>query len=162
MSTNAPTKIYADIQRNSLRPDEINVGDGLKPMSINLTPTIVTATAIASRDFMPVHHDKDYARAHFAPDIFLNILSSNGYVARFLTDWAGPECWVKKISIKLGVPAVPHQVLKFTGTVLSKTTVGNECVIEVSVQAANNSGNHATGTAMITLPCQEKHDGING
>jgi hypothetical protein len=148
----ACNKVYADLNRKSLKASDIHVGDPVKPMNINLTHTMVTATAIASRDFMPVHHDKDYALKQFAPDIFLNILSSNGYVSKFLTDWAGPEAWVKKINIKLGVPAVPHQVLKFTGAVISKTTVGNECVIEVSVQAANDSGNHATGTATITLP----------
>jgi hypothetical protein len=143
---------FADINRKSLKPDNIQVGDALKPMDIHLTPTIVAATAIASMDFMPVHHDKDYALAQFAPDIFLNILSSNGFVSRFLTDWAGPEAWVKKINIKLGVPAVPNQVLKFTGQVLNKIEADNECMIEVSVQAANDSGNHVTGTATITLP----------
>lgn len=143
---------FADLNRQSLNPADISVGDAIKPMNLALTHTIITATALASMDFMPVHHDKDYALAQFAPDIFLNILSSNGFVSRFLTDWAGPDTWVKKINIKLGVPAVPHQVLKFTGEVLSKNNVGNECHIEVSVQAANDSGNHAIGTALITLP----------
>lgn len=143
---------FADTCRKSLNPADISVGDAVMPMNIPLTHTIVTCTAIASMDFMPVHHDKDYALAQFAPDIFLNILSSNGFVSKFLTDWAGPNAWVKKINIKLGVPAVPHQVLKFTGEVLSKNTVGNECNIEVSVQAANDSGNHVTGTAVISLP----------
>lgn len=145
-------KVYADVDRKSLQASDINVGDQLTPMNIHLTPTIVASTAIASRDFMPVHHDKDYALKQFAPDIFLNILSSNGFVSKFLTDWAGPQAWVKKINIKLGVPAVPNQVLTFTGAVVSKTTVSGECVVEVSVQAANDSGNHLTGTATITLP----------
>jgi len=155
MSTNKTLvnkKVYADVNRKSLKANDINVGDEIKPMNIALTHTIVASTAIASRDFMPVHHDKDYALKQFAPDIFLNILSSNGYVSKFLTDWAGPEAWIKKISIKLGVPAVPHQVLKFTGAVLSKKEENGECLIEVSVQAANDSGNHATGVATITLP----------
>jgi acyl dehydratase len=143
---------FADINRASLKAADINVGDAITPMNIELTHTMVAATAIASMDFMPVHHDKDYALAKFAPDIFLNILSSNGYVSKFLTDWAGPECWVKKIAIKLGVPAVPHQVLRFTGEVVSKTAQGEECVIEVTVQAVNDAGHHATGTATITVP----------
>jgi len=145
-------KVYADVNRKSLKASDIHVGDQIKPMNIALTHTMVASTAIASRDFMPVHHDKDYALKQFAPDIFLNILSSNGYVSKFFTDWAGPEAWIKKISIKLGVPAVPHQVLKFTGAVLSKKEENGECLIEVSVQAANDSGNHVTGTATITLP----------
>jgi predicted lipoprotein len=145
-------QVYADIGRRSLRAADIRAGDPVKPMEVELTPTIIAATAIATRDFMPVHHDKDYAQSRFAPDVFLNILSTNGFVARFLTDWAGPEAWVRKISVKLGVPAVPHRTLRFTGEVLSVTRRGDECLIEVSVQAATSDGNHATGSAVVTLP----------
>ncbi|MCB1616670.1 MAG: hypothetical protein KDI30_11700 [Pseudomonadales bacterium] len=143
---------FADMNRQSLDGKNIRVGDAVAPMNIDLTHTIVASTAIASMDFMPVHHDKDYALAQFAPDIFLNILSSNGFVSRFLTDWAGPEAWVKKIAVKLGVPAVPHQTLRFTGEVVDKRESDDEWIIDVTVKASNDSGDHATGTATITLP----------
>ncbi len=144
--------IFADIGREGLKAADIAVGDPLSPMEIELTHTIVTATAIASMDFMPVHHDKDFALSQFAPDAFLNILSTNGFVSRFLTDWAGPSTWVKNISIKLGVPAVPHQTLRFTGEVLEKIEAYDKVEIKVSVVAANDMGNHATGSAVIVLP----------
>jgi len=143
---------FGDYDRKTLNGADINVGDQVANMDVPLTHTRVAATAIASRDFMPVHHDKDYAQAQFAPDAFLNILSTNGYISRFVTDWAGPEAWVKKINVKLGVPAVPHQTLRFTGEVLNKEEAGDEWLIEVSVKASNDSGDHATGTATISLP----------
>ena len=143
---------FADIGREVLEAADIAVGDEVSPMDIELTHTIVTATAIASMDFMPVHHDKDFALSQFAPDAFLNILSTNGFVSKFLTDWAGPSAWVKNISIKLGVPAVPHQTLRFSGEVLEKTPVNDKVEIKVSVIAANDMGNHATGSAVIVLP----------
>ncbi|TNF34773.1 MAG: acyl dehydratase, partial [Gammaproteobacteria bacterium] len=67
---------FSDVNRTSLKASSINVGDALPQVDIELTHTIVASTAIASMDFMPVHHDKDYALAQFAPDAFLNILSS--------------------------------------------------------------------------------------
>lgn len=143
---------FADIDRIGLKAADISVGDVVTPMDIELTHTIVAATAIASMDFMPVHHDKDYALSQFAPDAFLNILSTNGFVSKFLTDWAGPDTWVKNINIKLGVPAVPHQTLRFSGEVLSKAELQDKVEITVSVTAANDTGNHATGSAVITLP----------
>lgn len=142
---------FADIARVGLNADDINVGDEVAPMDIELTHTIVASTAIASMDYMPVHHDKDYALAQFAPDAFLNILSTNGFVSKFVTDWAGPNTWVKNINIKLGVPAVPHQTLRFRGEVLSKTELDDLVEITVSVTAANDSGNHATGSVVINL-----------
>ena len=78
---------------------------------IDVTATVVVAGAIATRDFMPVHHDRDYAQAQGAPDIFMNILSDTGYCSRFLTDWAGPEAMVRKLAIRLGVPVHPGHTL---------------------------------------------------
>lgn len=143
---------FADVDRPSLAAADISVGDAVKPMDLALCHTTIAAAAFASMDYMPVHHDKDFALSQFAPDIFLNIHSSNGFVSRFLTDWAGPEAWVKCIDVKLGVPAVPHQTLKFRGEVLAKTERDDEVEIEVSVVASNDMGNHVTGSATITLP----------
>ena len=113
---------------------------------------MIVAGAIASRDFMPVHHDAEYARTQGAPDMFMNILTTNGYVARFVTDWAGPEAMVRKIAIRLGAPAVPGQPLRFSGQVARLETEGDEYVVEVTVRAANDLGDHATGTVTVALP----------
>lgn len=143
---------FADLERTSLNPADINVGDAVTQMDVELTHTIIASTAIASMDYMPVHHDKDYALAQFAPDAFLNILSSNGYVSKFATDWAGPEAWVKNINIKLGVPATPNVTMSVTGEVLSKEENGDEVEITLSVIAAVPSGAHATGSVTVSLP----------
>lgn len=130
----------------------IAVGDELTPMVIDVTATVVAAGAIATRDFMPVHHDREYANAQGAPDIFMNILSSNALCSRFLTDWAGPEAFVRKLAIRLGVSVHPKSVLTFTGTVANTSVDGDEGVIDVEFTATNELGAHVTGTATITLP----------
>jgi len=119
-----------------------------------VTPTVVVAGAIASRDFMPVHHDRDYARAQGAPDIFMNILTTNGYVSRFITDWAGPEAVLRTISIRLGAPAIPAHALRFTGQVARTSREDGQRILEVSIRAANDLGNHATGTVVLALPLE--------
>ena len=121
-------------------------------MEVELTHTIIAATAIATRDFMPVHHDRDYANAQGAPDIFMNILSSNAYCSRFLTDWAGPEAMVRKIAIRLGVPAYAGSMLEYAGTVTGKSQVDGEGLVEVEFRATNDQGDHVSGTAVIGLP----------
>jgi acyl dehydratase len=131
---------------------DVKVGDELPPFELGLTSTMIVAGAIASRDFMPAHHDPDFAKGQGAPDIFLNILTTNGYVARFVTDWAGPEAMLKNIKIRLGAPAVPGKPLRFSGQVVSKEDDGDECVLEVAVRAANDLGDHATGSVTLTLP----------
>jgi len=128
------------------------VGDALPPLAIPMTATLIAAGAIATRDFMPVHHDRDYAAAQGAPDIFMNILSDTGYCSRFLTDWAGPDARITRLAIRLGVPVFPGHTLTYTGSVISVDVVDGERVVEVGFRAAGDLGDHVTGTASLTLP----------
>jgi len=105
---------------------------------------------------MPVHHDRSFANKQGAPDIFMNILTTNGYVARFITDWAGPEAMLKTISIRLGAPMCPDDILHFTGAVASTSRHGDEGIVEVKLQGINRFGPHVTGTAVLTLPAVER------
>lgn len=130
----------------------VSVGDELPGFELPVTSTVIVAGAIASRDFMPAHHDSEYARSQGAPDMFMNILTTNGYVSRFVTDWAGPDAMVKKIAIRLGGPAIPGQPLRFSGRVLGVEEQGGERLLEVEIRAANDLGDHATGTVLVSLP----------
>ena len=134
--------------------NEIRVGDAVTPMRIDVTATVVVAGAIATRDFMPVHHDRDYANSQGSPEIFMNIMTDNGYCSRFLTDWAGPEAMVKRIAIRLGVPAHAGSKLEFTGSVTGKSRVGGEGIVEVEFRATNDKGDHLSATAVLGLPLE--------
>ncbi|MDE0884940.1 MAG: MaoC family dehydratase [Myxococcota bacterium] len=131
---------------------DIHVGDELPGFELTVTSTVIVAGAIASRDFMPAHHDSAYARGQGAPDMFMNILTTNGYVSKFITDWAGPEAILKKIAVRLGGPAIPGQPLRFSGQVIGAEDRGDERVFEVTIRAANDLGDHATGTVVVSLP----------
>ncbi|MGD0882818.1 MAG: acyl dehydratase [Acidimicrobiales bacterium] len=130
----------------------IAVGDTLTPLEIDVTATLVAAGAIATRDFMPVHHDRDYANVQGAPDIFMNILSDTGYCSRFLTDWAGPDAMVRHLAIRLGVPVFPGTMLRYTGEVTGVSVEGDEVVVEIGFRATTPLGDHVTGSARLTLP----------
>src|SRR3972149_7728339 len=69
-------------------------------------------------------------------NIFMNILTTNGYVSRFVTDWAGPEAMLRRISIRLGVPAVPGRTLRFTGQVAGSSREGDQRGVEVAIRRA--------------------------
>ena len=128
------------------------VGDTLPELVLEMTATRIVAGAIATRDFMPVHHDRDYANAQGAPEIFMNILSTNGYCGRYLTDWAGPESLIRSLKIRLGVPVFAGSTLRFTGHITAVESVGDEQFVHIDLAASNDLGDHATGTAIVALP----------
>ena len=132
--------------------EDVRVGDQLPPLAIDVTATVIVAGAIASRDFMPVHHDRDYANAQGAPDIFMNILSTTGHCSRFLTDWAGPEAMITRLAIRLGVPTFPGTTLTFTGRVVGTSQHEDGGLVDVELRATNDLGDHVTGTATVSLP----------
>jgi len=140
------------VTRTTLDWSRIRVGDAITPMTIDVTATVVVAGAIATRDFMPVHHDRDYAASQGSPNIFMNIMTDNGYCSRFLTDWAGPDAMVRKIAIRLGVPAYAGSKVEYTGAVTGTSQDGGEGIVEVAFRATNDQGDHLSGTAVITLP----------
>jgi acyl dehydratase len=114
-----------------------------------MTATRIVAGAIATRDFMPVHHDRAYANGQGAADIFMNILSTNAYCSRFLTDWAGPNAMIKRLSIRLGVPVFPGSTLRFGGTVTGVSPTDD--LVEIEFRATNDLGDHVTGTATLSF-----------
>ncbi|MCQ4084502.1 MaoC family dehydratase [Streptomyces sp. RB6PN25] len=126
----------------------MRAGEQLPPLRIPITRTLVVAGAIASRDYQDVHHDAEAARAKGSPDIFMNILTTNGLVGRYITDHFGPDAELRKVAIRLGAPNHPGDEMVLTGTVASVD--GDEAVIEV--KGANRLGNHVTGRVTVRLP----------
>jgi uncharacterized OB-fold protein len=113
----------------------------LPPLTIDVTPTFVISTALATRDFTEVHHDRDIAVRRGSKDIFVNILTTTGLVQRYVTDWAGPQAIVRSVGIRLGVPCYAGDRLTLTGQVVAPG--------EIAVTGRCRLGNHVTGTVRI-------------
>jgi uncharacterized OB-fold protein/acyl dehydratase len=124
----------------------------LPEMVIDVTPTFVVASALATRDFTPVHHDRDRAVANGSKDIFLNILTDTGLVQRFVTQWAGPQSIIREISIRLGVPCYAGDTLTFSGRVTDRTAGphGDRCHLQVTGRCG--LGDHVIATAVVDVP----------
>lgn len=117
----------------------------LPPLVLDISPTFIISTALATRDFQDVHHDRDRAVKRGSKDIFLNILTTTGLVQRYVTDWAGPHARVMGIAVRLGVPCYAYEMLTFTGTVTDEA----DGVTTVEVTGSNSLGKHVTGTVRV-------------
>ena len=125
----------------------MEVGTKLPELSLYGDPTFVVSTAIATRDFQDVHHDRDKAQAKGSKDIFVNILTDTGLVQRYITDWAGPAAVITSIFLRLGVPWYAYDTVTFSGEVTSI----EDGVITVKVVGSNSLGDHVIASATLTI-----------
>jgi len=140
----------------------MRAGDELPALDVPVTRTLVVAGALASRDFQDVHHDAEAARAKGSPDIFMNILTTNGLVGRYITDRLGPRAVLLRVSLRLGVPNHPGDVLTLTGRIVSVSDhsqgggaegdAGAVVEAEIAVTGSNRLGRHVTGTVVAAVP----------
>jgi len=129
-------------------PARVRAGDELPPLEIEITRTLIVAGAVASRDYQDVHHDAEAARQKGSPDIFMNILTTNGLVGRYITDHFGPGATLRKVAIRLGAPNYPGDTMVLTGRIEET----DSDTATVRVLGANGIGRHVTGTVTVTVP----------
>lgn len=126
----------------------LEAGQEIPEWSLPLTPTTIVSTAIATRDWQDVHHDRDVAQASGSKDIFMNILTTNGLVERYVVDALGPDTELKGIAIRLGAPAYPYDTLTFRGEV----TEVADGLATIAVVGSVSLGDHVTGTVRVVAP----------
>ncbi|MBS0580894.1 MAG: acyl dehydratase [Proteobacteria bacterium] len=130
--------------------ERVQPGDRLPPLSVHVSASVIVAGATASGDFEVVHHDVKGAQARGTPDIFMNILTSNGYVQRFVNDWLAPQGRIRSIDIRLGVPTFAGDTLHFAGVVKGKDE--SQRTLEIEVTGTNGLGQHVLASVQVALP----------
>lgn len=125
------------------------VGTELPAWELPVTPTLVVSTALATRDFQDVHHDRDLAVQRGSKDIFLNILTTTGLVQRYVGEWArsaiGPGFVIRSCGLRLGAPAYPSDTVRFTGTV----TAVEDGELTLKVVGSVSLGDHVTAEVVV-------------
>lgn len=128
----------------------VKVGDTLPSLDVPLTRTLIVSTAIATRDYQVVHHDPDVAKERGSQDIIMNILTSNSFVGRFVTDWTGPNAILRSVKIRLGAPNYPGDTMVVSGAVTAVDP--SERIVTVAVKGSNSLGDHMNATVEVVLP----------
>tara|TARA_R110002049_G_scaffold4927_5_gene34569 strand:- start:13 stop:1044 length:1032 start_codon:yes stop_codon:yes gene_type:complete len=130
---------------------EISVGQALPELVIPITHKLIVSGAIATQDFIDVHHNAPAAIAAGMPDIFMNILTTCGLTARYLSDWAGPGSRLRRLAFSLQAPNTPGDTLRLNGRVSAVETSEHNPQAEVHFEGTNSRGVHVSGNATLAL-----------
>lgn len=143
------------LKYDSLSWDAIELDDELPTLVREVDATLVVVGAIASRDMYPVHHDREFAQRAGAPDVFMNILTTNGLMATYVTNWCGHGWDLASNSLRLMVPNFPGTKMTASGRVARKWSDDGGRYVEISFSADNDRGPHCTGSAIIREAASE-------
>lgn len=141
----------------TLTLDQVKVGDALPELPIDVTATTVVLGALASRDYRPMHHDKDFAvERNGVRNIFINTPHNASFFERYITDWTGPKGRLGKIQFRMKDSVFPGDRMVFHGKVekVEKDDAGCGWV-GLSVWLTVGEKTTTECTARIALPTSE-------
>ncbi len=102
----------------SLIATDLKAGDRLPSFSVDVTATLVILGALASRDWRPMHHDRDFAvQRNGLRDIFMNTPNQAAWFERYLTDWTGPKGRLARLKFRMRDSVYPGDRMVFSGVV---------------------------------------------
>lgn len=143
-----------DTIHNSLTLDQVAQGDTLPTLTHEVTATSVILGALASRDWRPMHHDRDFAQQRNGTrDIFMNTPNQAAWLERFITDWAGPKARIGRYKFRMGDSICPGDTMVFSGTVQSVEADEQGCGwVGLSIQLSVGDQVKTQFTARVALP----------
>ncbi len=143
----------------TLTLDQVQVGDELPELAVDVTATTVVLGALATRDWRPMHHDYHFAtERNGTKDIFLNTPNQAAWFERYLTDWTGPHGRLGKVTFRMRDSIFPGDTMVFRGVVTDVTTDDTGCgwvAVDVTLSVAGEDGadrTMTTGAAKIAVP----------
>lgn len=132
----------------------VAVGDQLPELAYPVTATTVVLGALASRDWRPMHHDKDFAvNRNGTRDIFLNTPNQAAWFERFVTDWTGPYGRLQRMTFRMLGSVFPGDTMVFRGVVTGVGVDGTGCgwaALSIALSVGDNA--KTTCTARVALP----------
>jgi acyl dehydratase len=134
--------------------DDVAAGDALPALNYKVTATTVVLGALATRDWRPMHHDKDFAvDRNGTQDIFLNTPNQAAWFERYLTDWTGPHGRLARVTFRMKGSVFPGDTMTLSGVVTSTEVDAVGCgFATVNVSLSVDGDVKTTCTARVALP----------
>jgi len=134
--------------------DDVHPGDTLPQLRYEVTATAVVLGALATRDWRPMHHDKDFAvNRNGTQDIFLNTPNQAAWFERYLTDWTGPHGRLGRVTFRMHGSVFPNDLMTFSAVVEGTEVDEVGCgFVTLAVTLAVDGDTKTTCAARIAVP----------
>lgn len=132
------------------RWDDVREGDAIGSITFPVTLRTLMIDVAGTRDLYPIHHDREFAKASGARDIFVNTMFYEGLFGRLATDWAGPEAFLRRLRFTMKSPNCLGDTITSRGDVSRKYEAEGQRLLDLEIHLDNQHGPDAT-VANLTL-----------
>jgi acyl dehydratase len=107
---------------------EVRAEQTLPELAVEMTTTLIVLGALASRDWRPMHHDRDFAvNRNGVKDVFMNTPNQAAWFERYITDWTGPTGRIGRMKFRMKDSIFPGETMLLSGRVTAVTVDEQEC-----------------------------------
>jgi acyl dehydratase len=127
-------------------------GVALPEKSIDLTLRRSVQAVGATRDYYPVHHDPEFARASGADGIFFNTMFLQGFVGRCVCEWFGNDAFLRRLDIAMRGSNYVGRTLLASGEVTATREVSGCHLVDAAVTLSTEDGPTTDVKVTVQLP----------
>jgi acyl dehydratase len=145
-----------DWSKPSLLIDDVVPGTKLEPLYYDVTATTVVLGALATRDWRPMHHDKDFAvHRNGTRDIFLNTPNQAAWFERYITDWTGPHGRLGRIRFRMKGSVFPGDTMALRGSVEGVSRGDDGCGwVDLALELVVGDDLATSASAHVAIPVE--------
>lgn len=133
--------------------DDIQEGDAISKVAMNIPYKKVILNAAATNDYFPGHHNPEYAKAQGQRQIYLNTMAIEGFIDRLATEWAGPHTFIRKRSIQMRASIYAGDTMYGEGRV-EKCYVNaqGQSLVDIALVVSTDNGTCVPATLTLSVP----------
>jgi acyl dehydratase len=137
----------------------VKSGDAMPELAYEVSATTVILGALATRDWRPMHHDRDFAqKRNGVRDVFMNTPNQAAWFERYVTDWTGPAGRLGRMRFRMHDSVFPGDRMVFRGSVANVESDETGCAFaDLDVKLCVGDKAMTTCQVRVALPVDE-HD----
>ena len=127
-------------------------GDVLHEIKLDLTLRRAIQAVAGTRDFYPVHHDAEFAKASGADGIFFNTMFLQAFVGRAVCEWFGNDAFLRLLVVAMRGSNYVGRTLSVNGSVRAVREDEGRHMIDADVQMGTEDGHTTEVNISVQLP----------
>ena len=135
--------------------DDVNEGDAVRPLTFFMDQMQLIKWAVASGNRGPGHYDMFHTQSRGGGMPSVTGQLKTALLERMLRDWAGPKCWVKRMSVQYRRWEEFYDLKTLGGEVAAKREADGLRLVDLDLWMRNSGGDVTTkGSATMVLPAK--------